>query len=157
MGPGQAQGSYQSSTYGQPPPADQPWQREPDQPWQRESAPAPGAGGWSYEESPQPQPSRKSRRGLIIALVAAAVVVVVGVGGYVGWSLTNRTSQFTVGSCVRQDGGSAVSIDCGTSGAYEITSIVETDGGCSDVNQPSLVLTEIGGGKKYACLVPASG
>ena len=33
--------------------------------------------------------------------------------------------------------------------------IVDTDSGCPDANQPSLVLTErVGGSKKWACLEP---
>jgi hypothetical protein len=137
------QGAYQPATYGQP----------ASEHGQGQGGPVP-TGGWPYPES-KPPPARKSRRGLIIVLIAVAVLVVVGIGGYVGWSLTNDTSQFTVGACVKQDGSSAVVVECGTDGAYEITSIVETEGGCPDADQPSLVLSELGG-KKYACLAPAT-
>jgi hypothetical protein len=115
--------------------------------------PQPSAG-WTEGEQ---EPPRKSRRGLIITIIAAAILVVVGVGGYVGWSLTNNTSAFTEGVCVKQDGSDAVVTECSSAGAYKIVSIVDAENGCTDANQPSLVLTErIGGGRKFACLAPAS-
>jgi len=81
---------------------------------------------------------------------------VVGVGGYVGWSLTNRGATFAVGDCVKEDGGNAVATECSATGAYRITSIVDTENTCPDAKQPSLVLTErVGGARRYACLAPA--
>lgn len=139
------QGSYGAPGYGQVP-ADQ----------GRRDAGQPPAGGWAEGEQQEPPP-RKSRRGLIVAVIVVVVLVVVGVGGFVGWSLTNHTSDFKVGACVKQNGADAVVTDCGGSGAYKITSIVETENGCPDANQPSLVLVErVGGGKKWACLAPSS-
>jgi hypothetical protein len=120
--------------------------RSPEPDW---SAPSGPSGGSSSSE-------RKPRRGLIIALILTAVVVVVGAGGYVGWSMKNGDSDFSIGKCVQQRGSDAVIVDCSVAGSYEIKSIVDTDNGCPDANQPSLVLTS-GAEKKYACLVPAAG
>jgi hypothetical protein len=115
-----------------------------------------GPGGWAEPGQEQP-PARKSKRGLIITFIAVAILIVVGVGGFVGWSLTNRGSDFTVGACVKQDGTDAVVTDCGGAGVYKITTIVDAENGCPDANQPSLVLTErVGGAKKWACLAPSS-
>jgi hypothetical protein len=115
----------------------------------------PAEPDWS---PPSVAPERKPRRGLIIALIVTAVVVVVAVGAYVGWSMKNGTSAFTIGACVQQQGTDAAVVDCSTSGAYEIKSIVDVENGCPDANQPSLVLTDANGGhKQYACLAPAAG
>jgi hypothetical protein len=154
------QGSYSApGTYGQPaadPGRPRDGYGQPvGQPGGQPGGPQGGQPAWA-ESEPQ-APVRKSRKGLIIALIVAAVVLVVGVGGYVGWSLTNRGSAFTVGACVKPDGGDAVVTDCSTSGAFKITNIVDTENGCTDPNQPSLVLTErVGGGHKWACLAPAA-
>jgi hypothetical protein len=139
------QGSFGQPSYGQPSPPPEP------------ARPGKGVppGGWPYVGQVE-APPRKSRKGLIIALVVAAVLVVVGIGGYVGWSLTNQTSAFTVGACVKQDGSAGVIVDCSTSGAFRITSIEDSVTACPDANQPSLVLTGgVGGSRKYACLAPA--
>jgi hypothetical protein len=138
-GSGNAPAQY-PQTFGQPEP--------------RRDAMAQPSGGW-----PSVEPSQKApgpRRGLIIVLITLAILVVVGVGGYVGWSLTMRGDAYTVGACVKQDGGGATVVDCGTSGAFKIASIQDTEGTCPDPAQPSLELTEVGGAKKFACLVPAT-
>jgi hypothetical protein len=115
-------------------------------------------GRGSEPEWPGQTPERKPKRGLIIALIVTAVLVVVGVGAYVGWSMKNSSSEFVEGACVQQRGGDAAIVDCSVSGAYKIDSIVDTEGGCPDAGQPSLVLTPRGGGAtRYGCLVPASG
>jgi hypothetical protein len=115
-------------------------------------------GRGSEPEWPGQAPERKPKRGLIIALILTAVLVVVGVGAYVGWSMKNSGSEFVEGACVQQRGGDAAIVDCSVGGAYKIDSIVDTEGGCADANQPSLVLTPRGGGAtRYGCLVPASG
>ena len=134
------QGGYQPA-YGAPPPG-------------RENPAGPPTGGWPYVETPPAAP--KSRKGLIIALIIAAVVVVVGVGGFVGWSLTTRGSEFVVGACVKQAGNDAVVVDCGTAGAYRITDIADNESGCPDANQPTVVLTGPIGNRRYACLAPAT-
>jgi hypothetical protein len=86
-----------------------------------------------------------------------AVLIVVGVGGFVGWSLTNKASDFVVDACVKQNGNDAVLTDCNGAGVYKITTIVDAENGCPDANQPSLVLTQrVGGGKKWACLTPSN-
>jgi len=136
-GPGQSPGTYGQPSYGPP----------PDQGRPRDE-------GWSGGESEPPK--RKSKRGLIIGLIAAVIVVVVGVGGYVGWSLTKGSSDFAVGTCVKQNGSAGLVVDCGTEGAFKITSIEDAVGKCPDANQPTLKLTEgIGGSTRYACLSPA--
>jgi hypothetical protein len=135
------QGGYSPGMYGQP-------------------AADPGQAGRGIQASwPEPEQAKpKSRRGLIITLIIAAVVVVVGIGGYVGWSLTNRGSDFKAGACVKQSGtDSVVLADCTAAGAYKITNIVDTENGCPDANQPTLVLTErVGGNRRWACLTPAA-
>jgi hypothetical protein len=89
-------------------------------------------------------------------LIVLAVLVVVGIGGFVGLKLATQGSDaFAVGACVKQSGANATVVDCGQSGAYRITSIVDTENGCPDPSQPSLVLTTAGS-RKYACLSPAS-
>jgi hypothetical protein len=114
-------------------------------------------GGWPYVGE-VPAAPRKSRRGLIITIIALVVVFVVGVGGYIGWSLTTRGTTYKVGDCVRQNGSDGASVvGCTTTGSYRITSIVDTEAGCTDTTQPSLVLTSSGGKKQYACLVPTGG
>jgi hypothetical protein len=131
------QGAYQPS-YGQPPP------RDPSVP----------TGGWPYVES-APAEERKSRKGLIITLIVVAVVLVVAVGGYVGWSLTTRGSEFVEGACVKQSGTDAVVVDCSEAGAFQITTIADNEAGCTDPNQPTVVLTGPMGNRRFACLAPA--
>lgn len=141
---GMGQGSYGQPAYGQPAP-------------QEPAGPGKGVptGGWPYADKAEAAP-RKSRKGLIIGLIVAAVLVVVAVGAYVGWRLTNQSSAFTVGACVKEDGGRGVVVDCSTSGAFRITSIEDSASACPDPNQPSLLLTGgVGGSRKYACLAPA--
>jgi hypothetical protein len=139
-------GPYGSPVYGQ----------QQGDPGRRDGGQAPT--GWAEPgQEPQP-PAGKSKRGLIVTVIVVAVLIVVGVGAFVGWSLTNKTSDFTVGACVKQDGSDAVITDCaGGSGVFKIASIVDAENGCPDANQPSLVLTErVGGAKKWACLTPVS-
>jgi hypothetical protein len=140
-GSSNVQGQYPPQAFGQPEP-----------PRQREAMSQP-SGGWP---SVEPQKQAGSKRGLIIVLIALAIIIVVAVGGYVGWSLTMRGDAYTVGACVKQDGTGAAVVDCGTSGAYKITSIQDTEGTCPDPAQPSLELTDVGGARKYACLGPAT-
>jgi hypothetical protein len=121
--------------------------------------PPPGqpTGGWPYVQGDAAEPAaRKPRKGLIIALIAAAILVVVGVGGYVGWSLTTQGGGFEVGTCVKQDGTGAAVVDCTAEGAYRITSIEDNENGCPDPNQPTLQLSGPVGSRSYACLVPAT-
>ena len=145
IGQQMGQAAYSAPVYGQ----------SPDQGRPRETAGQAPMGGWA--ESEQEVAPRKSKRGLIISFIVVVILIVVGVGGFVGWSLTNRASDFTVGACVKQDGNDAVVTDCAGAGVYKITSIADAENGCPDTNQPSLVLTaRVGGGKKWACLAPAS-
>jgi hypothetical protein len=102
-----------------------------------------------------PPEERKSRKGLIIALIVVAIVLVVAIGGYVGWSLTTRGSEFVEGACVKQSGNDAVVVDCSTTGAYRITKIADNEADCTDANQPTVVLTGPIGNRRYACLAPA--
>jgi hypothetical protein len=138
------QGGY-GQQYGQP---------APDSGRPHSSQPT---GGWPYVESAPTPPPRKTRKGLIIGLIVAAVVLVVGIGGYVGWSLTTQGSEFEVGTCVTQEGNAATVVDCGTEGAFRITAIEDTDATCPDPNQPTLLLTGPMGSRSYACLEPTTG
>lgn len=113
----------------------------------------PPDSGWNYEP---PEPASKSRRGLIVTLIAVAVLIVVGIGGWVGWSLTNSGTTFAVNDCVKQQGNDGVKTECTDEGAYRITEIMETDNACPDPMQPTLQITERDGGRKYACLTPAA-
>jgi hypothetical protein len=115
-------------------------------------------GGWSPGPGDAPEPpARRPRKGLIIGLIAAAILVVVGVGGYVGWSLTTQQGGYEVGTCVKQEGTGAAVVDCGAEGAYRITSIEDSGDSCPDPNQPTLQLSGPVGSRSYACLEPASG
>jgi hypothetical protein len=166
-GGGQTYGQPPAQNYGQPAGGGQygggqygsssapaPYQQTFGQPEPRRDAMSQPSGGWPSVEPTQKAPG--PRRGLIIVLITLAILVVVGVGGYVGWSLTMRGDAYKAGSCVKQDGTGAAIVDCGTSGAFKITSIQDTEGACPDPGQPSLELTEAGGAKKYACLAPAT-
>lgn len=119
-------------------------------------------GPWPDAQQPpevqQPTRSSQSRRGLlIVSLVVAAVVVAVG-GAFVAWRLTDASSSFTVGTCVVQDGSDAAIAECSAPHTYKIIGIVETENGCADARQPSLVLTErVGGRQTWACLEPNGG
>jgi hypothetical protein len=139
-GSSSAPAQYPPQTFGQPEP--------------RRDAMSQPSDGWPSVEPAQKAPG--PRRGLIIVLITLAILVVVGVGGYVGWSLTMRGDAYTEGSCVKQDGTGVAIVDCGTAGAFKITSIQDTEGTCPDPGQPSLELTEVGGTKKFACLAPAT-
>ncbi len=142
-GPGQGGGYGQPQPYGQPEPARQ----------QRGDKMVP-TGGWPYVE--QAEQPRKSRKGLTITVIIVAVLVVVGIGGYVGLKLATQSEHsYAVGTCVKQDGSGASIVDCSVAGAYRITSIVDTESGCTDASQPSLVLST-GGTRKYACLASAA-
>jgi hypothetical protein len=140
----QQMGSYGGPAYGQPP-AEQ--GRPGGQP------PLGGRGDSEQEGAP-----RKSKRGLIVTSIVVVVLIVVGIGAFVGWSLTNRGSAFVVDACVKKANNDAVVTNCsGDPGVYKITSIVDAENGCPDANQPSLVLTQrVGSSKKWACLAPAS-
>ncbi len=142
------QGTYGSPVYGQP---------QGEQGRSRDGQPPAGPGSAAWAEPGQEPPQRKSKRGLIITFISVAVLIVVGVGAFVGWSLTNQASDYAVGVCVKQSGNDAVVTECSGADVFRITSIVSSDSGCPDPNQPSLVLTErVGGSKKWACLEPVS-
>lgn len=111
-------------------------------------------GGWPYVEG-APEAPKKSRKGVTIAVIAVAVLVVVAVGGYVGLKLATNNNQFVVGACVKQGSdNSATVVDCSTAGAYRITKVVDSETGCGDASQPSVVLRE-NNATRYACLAPA--
>jgi len=137
------QGSYASAGPGQP---------NVDLGWSPPAG-ATSVAGWTGE--PEAPSAPRSSRGRIIALIVIMVLFVVGVGAFVGWNLTHHASAFTVGACVQQSGSDGLVTDCSTPGSYRIVDLIDTDT-CAD-NQPSLVLTDrVGGGKKWACLVPAN-
>jgi hypothetical protein len=111
-------------------------------------------GGWPYVEG-QTEAPKRSRRGVTIAVIAVAILVVVGIGGYVGLKLATANNQFVVGACVKEGpNNSATIVDCTTSGAYRITKVVDTESGCGDASQPSVILNE-NNATTYACLAPA--
>jgi hypothetical protein len=120
-----------------------------------------GGPGLDYRDDapppPPPTPVRRPRVGLIIALVVTAVLVVAGVSAYVGISMKKGDTDFSVGKCVQQDGGTATVVDCSTPGAYQIVSTVDSESACEDVHQPWLVVTDPAGTTSYRCLAPAAG
>jgi hypothetical protein len=150
---GPAQGSPMGQAYGQPSyssPPPPPPASAPDA--GRQPNVMPQAGGWPHAEDGE-QP-RKSRKGLTIALIVIAILAVAGVGSYVGLKLATRADVYVVGACVRQDGTEAAIVECGASGAYKITQLVDNESQCPDATQPSLLVTA-GGKTQVACLGPA--
>jgi hypothetical protein len=95
--------------------------------------------------------------GLIVAVAIVAVLAVVSVSWFVVSSMKKGDTDFSVGKCVQQDGGSAVVVDCSTEGAFRIASTVDSEAACEDVHQPWLVVTDANGATSYRCLVPAAG
>jgi hypothetical protein len=145
--------STQQGQPGQGGPAYQPGGYQPsgaEAPREKPAAPEQGWGGYGEQVEVEP----RSGRGRKIAIIAAIVVLVVGVGGFVGWSLSTRQDSYSVGTCVKQEGNTAVVVGCGSPGAFRITSIVDSESGCPDPAQPSLELNA-GGSKRYACMAPA--
>jgi hypothetical protein len=113
--------------------------------------------GRDYDDEPAPSSGRRPRRGFIIAgLVAAVLLVVVGIGGFVGYKLTNRSADYAIGTCVVKDDTSAKVVDCATGGAYKITSLEDAASKCPDIFQPSLALPSAPAEHRYACLAPMS-
>ena len=80
----------------------------------------------------------------------------VGIGGFVGYKLTNRSADFAVGTCVLKDDTSAKVVDCSTGGAYKITSLEDAVSKCPDIFQPSLALPSAPAEHRYACLAPSA-
>jgi hypothetical protein len=114
--------------------------------------------GRDYDDEPAAASGKGPKRGLIIAaLIAAVLIVVVGIGGFVGYKLTNRSADYAVGSCVLKDDNSAKVVDCSTSGAYKITSLEDAVSKCPDIFQPSLDLQSAPAEHRYACLAPMAG
>jgi hypothetical protein len=143
------------------------------QPNQGHGGPPPGFNPPSYPQNYQGEPDRgreqnwsdedsgstggrRPKRGLIIALIAVVLLVVVGIGGFVGYKLTNRSTDFAVGTCVLKDDNSAKVVDCTTGGAYKITSLEDAVSKCPDIFQPSLALPSAPAEHRYACLAPAA-
>jgi hypothetical protein len=113
--------------------------------------------GRDYDDEPAASSGRGPRRGFIIAgLIAAVLIVVVGIGGFVGYKLTNRSADYAVGTCVVKDDTSAKAVDCATGGAYKITSLEDAVSKCPDIFQPSLALPSAPAEHRYACLSPMS-
>jgi hypothetical protein len=114
---------------------------------------------------PPPRPRSSALMvGLIVALVvivagaATAAAILISRGGHADTGPTptttaTSTDRYSVGTCVVQQGSSALVADCHTAGAYRITKIV-TDGNACDATQPSVVIpTSLG--TRVACLTPA--
>lgn len=113
-------------------------------------------GGWPYVEQPS-MPARKSRRWLLITLIAIGAVILIGGAAAIGYAVfVGRGSAYEVGACVRQQGDGAVVVDCDTTGAYEIVSLVDSEDGCPDPTQPSVELTGGGRARQIACLKPVA-
>jgi hypothetical protein len=143
--------------YGQPQGGSLPTYGSADRGGNYGQAPGPDQRNWSEEDEPNaPAAAARPKRGLIIALLATVLVVVVGIGGYVGWSMTHHGADFAVGNCVKQNGTSVAVVDCTTSGAFKITSLEDAVSKCPDPNQPSLSLSGTPAEHRYACLQPAA-
>src|SRR5207249_11914767 len=117
-------------------------------------------------ESPIPPPMtgadaprirmRRSRKGLIIGFIVVAVLVVLVGAGIAVTTLLNRSSNFAVGSCVKQDGSRAQQVDCNTAGAFRVVSKEDQQEKCADRAQPFVVIERSGGKKEVLCLQPAN-
>jgi hypothetical protein len=94
---------------------------------------------------------------LIITLAVIAVLVVVGVGSYVGLALVRSNTDYSVGSCVKPQGGDVAVVECSEADAFEIVASVSSVTECQDASQPWLEVREITGGTSYRCLAPAAG
>jgi hypothetical protein len=125
----------------------------------RPDAPAQPTGGWPYVGTPAaPPPAKpaKSRKGLFI-LVGSIVGVLLLVGaGAIGFLVWSGGNDYPVGSCVRQNGSSAVAVDCSESGAFKVVSKVQSVDLCPDPAQPALVVKELGKSDQVVCLQPAA-
>jgi hypothetical protein len=112
-----------------------------------------------YEEpggGPPPPAPTKSKRGLIIGVVVATVAVLVLAAIGVTYFLSSKGgSNFAVNSCVRRSGNKAESVNCSTSGSYQIVSKVSSPSQCPDQQQPYVVLQEKGKADQVLCLKPS--
>lgn len=112
---------------------------------------APGGLG-----GPGGPPPAKSKRGLIIGVVIAAVAVLALAAVGVTWMLSSKTgNNFAVNSCVKRSGDKAETVNCSTSGSYQIVSKVGSPSQCPDQAQPYVVLQEKGKSDQVLCLKPA--
>jgi hypothetical protein len=97
----------------------------------------------------------KQRKGLIIGLVVA-ILVVLGAGGVSVVMFMNRSGDsFTVGSCVKQSDGSAITAECSDKNAFRIVRKVSDQTNCPDQAQPFVVIERDGGKDDVFCLRPA--
>jgi len=150
---GMGQGGSMGQGGGYPPPG-YPMGQDPGRGGRGGEKMAP-TGGWPYVEQP-PEPRRKSKRWLLVSLIVVAAVILIGGAGAIGYTLLARPSAYKVGACVKQQGDGAVVVDCGTSGAFQIVSLVDSEDRCPDPTQPSVELTGGGRARQVACLKPAA-
>jgi hypothetical protein len=102
------------------------------------------------------EPPRKSRRGLVIGLAIAGVVIIALAAIAVVVSMSgNKSSDYAVGSCVKQSGDKAASVSCSDSGAYSVVSKTDSPTKCADQTQPYVVLQRSGSADEVLCLKPA--
>ena len=91
---------------------------------------------------------------IVSTAVVGAVLLVVLVAVGITLALSGGGNSYPVGACVKQSGGTAVKVSCGTSGAYKIVKKVNNQSACADANQPFVVLHRSGTPDQVLCLAP---
>jgi collagen type III alpha len=86
--------------------------------------------------------------GIILLGVVFGLVFLVAGGG--------DDAAMKAGDCVKQEGSAAVKTDCGGSGTFQVTSVVEDKNQCTDPAQPSVLTTDGDGKSQVLCLKPNS-
>jgi hypothetical protein len=93
---------------------------------------------------------------LILVLLVSALLV----GGALGivWLLARPSSGFdvNVGQCVKQNGDTAVTANCGDPGSFEVVSKVDTKEQCADPDLPHVVNPAGSGRSQVLCLKASS-
>ncbi len=93
-----------------------------------------------------------ARRLLVgVALAVAVIAVLIGVA-YV-MSGNDKPAEYKIGSCVKQQGDSAILVDCGQPGVYRIDQQVPDKASC-DRTQPSITVDNKNGTTDTFCLKP---
>jgi hypothetical protein len=114
-----------------------------------------GPGGQDEQDGDR-EPPRKSRRGLIIGLAVAGVVIIALAAVALVVSMSGaKSSDYAVGSCVKQSGDKATSTSCSDAGSYSIVTKTDSPTKCTDQTQPYVVLQRTGSADEVLCLKPA--
>jgi hypothetical protein len=93
------------------------------------------------------------RNRLVIGIVLAAVVIAALVGVAYFMSGEPKAAEYKLGECVKQQGRSAILVDCGQPGVYRLDKQVPDKASC-DPTQPFIVVDRKDGTKDTFCLTP---